>query len=111
MNFFIPLNTIISILCYRYHYYGLGIKTTSRYYSKDYADKQANPAPKKEHSQKVVKTLCVLYVCVLYVCVLYVCVLYVCVLYVCVLYVCVLYVCVLYVCVLYVCVFTKVRAW
>ncbi|XP_065903597.1 transcription factor RFX4-like isoform X2 [Dysidea avara] len=37
----------------KYHYYGLGIKTTSRYYSKDYADKQANPAPKKEHSQKV----------------------------------------------------------
>ena len=33
---------------------GTIIKTTSRYYSKDYADKQANPMPKKEPTQKVV---------------------------------------------------------
>ena len=36
-----------SLLCgtctYRYHYYGLGIKHTSRYYTQEYVQKQQNP--------------------------------------------------------------------
>ena len=55
LKIFFITNHHCYVTCYRYHYYGLGIKTTSRYYSKDYADKQANPAPKKDHSQKVVR--------------------------------------------------------
>ena len=42
---------------YRYHYFGLGIKSSSRYYTKDYTDKLEHGVGKKTPDKKVMVVL------------------------------------------------------
>ena len=51
------LTSVIYNYVYRYHYFGLGIKSSSRYYTKDYTDKLEHGVGKKTPDKKVMVVL------------------------------------------------------